>query len=103
MVNMRYIFVIRHVRDNVCWFSQDFVDSILPCDPSLFDITEDPRLDPYDDEDSKLHDHQSLIDASALSVTDAKELGLVPEASADTLQAFIYSKLKLYLYAVAYK
>jgi hypothetical protein len=43
------------------------------------------------------------IQVEALSVRDAREKGLIPEASDETLRAFSYSEMKLYKHAISYK
>jgi hypothetical protein len=47
--------------------------------------------------------HWAVEPVEAVSVTDAKERGLIPEASDETLQAFSYSEMKLYKHAISYK
>ncbi len=39
----------------------------------------------------------------AVPVTVARERGVIPEASNETLQAFSFSEMKLYKHAIAYK
>ena len=39
----------------------------------------------------------------AMSVSEARDRGLIPEASDETLQAFSYSEMKLYKHAISYK
>ena len=39
----------------------------------------------------------------AMSVSEARDQGLIPEASDETLQAFSYSEMKLYKHAISYK
>lgn len=46
---------------------------------------------------------QSHRHAEAMSGTDARDRGLIPEASDETLQAFSYSEMKLYKHAITYK
>ena len=46
---------------------------------------------------------QSPRHAEAMSGTDARDRGLIPEASDETLQAFSYSEMKLYKHAITYK
>ena len=47
---------------------------------------------------SQSHEH-----VEGMSVADARDCGLIPEASDETLQAFSYSEIKLYKYAINYK
>jgi hypothetical protein len=42
-------------------------------------------------------------EVEAMSATEAKERGFIPEASPETLQAFSYSEMKLYKHAMTYK
>ena len=42
-------------------------------------------------------------DDESLSAAEARERGLIPEASDETLRAFSYSEMKLYKHAMTYK
>ncbi len=45
----------------------------------------------------------SHADVEAMSVTEARERDLIPEASVDTLRAFSYSEMKLYKHTSSHK
>jgi hypothetical protein len=97
-------------------------------DPVPQDMPDDHRPDPDDAADFELPDQQELIDSfmaglykerqhdcrglsaflgqarvEAMPVTEARERGLIPKASEQTLQAFSSTEMKLYKHATNYK
>ena len=101
---------------------QDIPDDVRPDPDDLADFElPDPQalIDAFLDGLCKESDHEfrglshllaSLPDPSlsqgqveAVPVTVARERGVIPEASNETLQAFSFSEMKLYKHAIAYK
>ena len=101
---------------------QDIPDDVRPDPDDLADFElPDPQalIDAFLDGLCKESDHEfrglsqllaSLPDPSlsqgqveAVPVTVARERGVIPEASNETLEAFSFSEIKLYKHAIAYK